>query len=88
MRQYDALDLGGLHQPMAITRMGRGKQIGPQGREHLPVSTQGVDIPIGNATFKVGGQIVQIFRLAGIDIARNIQVVVVGGNLESGTARL
>ena len=50
---------------MAITGMGRSKQIGPQGRKHLPVSAQGVDIPIGNAAFKVGGQIVQILSALG-----------------------
>jgi hypothetical protein len=48
------------------------------GREDLPVGAQGVDVAVGDAAVEVGVQVVQVLGLAGVDVARDVEVVVVG----------
>src|SRR5690554_704736 len=55
-----------------------------QAGEHPPVGCQSVDIPVGDAALQVGAEVVQVFRFTAVDIAGNIQVVVVGGNFAYG----
>ena len=59
----------------------RCKQRFPQIRKHLPVSLQRIDICDRDAPIQVSVEIVQVFRLTRIDIARNVKVLVVLGNL-------
>src|SRR6266540_6223504 len=48
-----------------------------QGRKHLPIAFQCVDVAVRDTTIQVGIEIVQIFGFAAIDVAWEVEVVVV-----------
>ena len=56
----------------------RREQPRPNPRKHLPVIAERVDVPVRDATMQVRGQVVQVLGLAGVDVAGDVQVVVVG----------
>ena len=49
--------------------------------EDLPVAGQIINITIGNAAAQVGVNILQVLRLRAINVAREVQIEVVGLNL-------
>ena len=76
MREDGRLDLCCIHAELAIARTLPGcEEFGFQGREDLPVVVECLDIAIGDTTQQMRSDIVQIFRLGTVDIARNIQIV-------------
>ena len=50
-----------------------------QRREVLPPDAQCIDIAVGDTAVQVGVEVVQVLRLTGIDVARDVEVVVVDG---------
>ena len=84
VRQNGGFDLAGLYQRLFITGAAGGEQGGPQGGEYLPVGAQGFDVPFGDTAFEVGAEVVQVFWFRRVDIARDVEVVVVGGDVAQG----
>ena len=56
----------------------------PQRWEELPVRIQGVNVPVRDTAVQVRVKVVQVFGLAGIDIAGDVEVVVVSGARDFG----
>ena len=74
----------GLHLPevdpnLAVSLAAALEQRLAERREVLPPVAQRVDVAVGDTAVQVGVEVVQILRLAGIDVARDVEVVVVGG---------
>ncbi|MNJ37218.1 hypothetical protein D3C77_320280 [compost metagenome] len=75
------LDLADRHCEVKVARALRLEQSAAQIRHYFPVALQGLDITLGDAAVQVGLDVLKILLFAGVDIARDIQVEVVGLDL-------
>ena len=55
-----------------------GKQRLAQRGEDVPVGIERVEVAVGYAALQMRLEVLEVFRLAGIDVARKVEVVVVG----------
>lgn len=77
-----SLDLGGFDLGMDIAGAIRiDKQVMPNRGEDVPVALQGINVPHGDAAAQVAVDVLQVFRLSTVDVARQVQVEVVGLDL-------
>ena len=72
------LDVGGRDAKLAVAgAAGRLEQRGAHGGEDLPVGAQGVEVAVGDAAAQVGVDVLQVLGLGAVDVARQVEVVVV-----------
>ena len=89
MPEYGRLHLPGLDPGLAVSGAAVAlEQRRPERREDLPPSAERVEVAVGDAPAQVGVEVVQVFRLARIDVAGEVQVVVVGGDAISASGAM
>ena len=82
MAEDRGLHLRGLHQqPAEAGSAGRLEQLAAYAGQHLPIvvrlRSQRVQVAIGNAALQVRFDVLQVLGLAGVDVARQVEVEVV-----------
>ena len=64
--------------------VGRLKERGPHAGQDVPVGRQTIEIAVRDTALEMRGDVLHIFRLAAVDITRQIEVEVVGHDLGAG----
>ena len=78
MPENGVLHLRRLNASLAVARPSiADKQRLTQRGEDIPIGSELVEIAVGNAAVQMRVEIVQVFRLAGINVARDVQIIVV-----------
>ena len=78
MAEDGGLDLGDGQLEAGVPGPARRlKQGGAHAGKNLPIGSEGIKIPLRNATAQVPVDVLQVFGLAAVDVARQVEVVVV-----------
>ena len=78
------LQLRRRHRQLQITGPLRPEQGLAQLRAHLPIGLQGVDVALGDAAAQVRLDVLQVFGFGTVDVAGQVEVVVMPGDLFIG----
>ena len=68
---YERLDL------ILAGMIGFVKQCSAQAGEDLPITVEGIQIAFRNAAAQMGGDVLEILRLAAVDVARQVEIIVI-----------
>ena len=80
MREDRRFYVLGLYERIAVTGSTVGfKQGVTECGKNRPIGVECVDVGVGDTAVEVCAEVVEVFGFRGIDIARDIEVIVVGG---------
>src|SRR5674476_1093583 len=71
------LDLTNVDRQITVARPVRLEELAAELRECIPIGAQRVEVPIRNAAVEVRMEILNVLGLRGIDVARDVEVVVI-----------